>query len=528
MSAQIRDILFYGAIFALIFNNIPTAIQMNFIGGVVGSKLAFYPVILGFIYTAYCQYKYGNVFVKLPVIKKYILVYSIVALFSLTLGLYNYPYFELIINGPINQIEKLPKVLAWFSEYGIDLNFEITISFWMVVRVIKTLALEIFYTFIFSYMIYCWYKDDWYDAIKILGKASLCSLAVIVIYCIVEVSYLVGNETAKSILENITPYLHTVKDNGTWWPPLLWKNQLRSIFAEPSYFGIYSAFCLPFLWLGIIKNKLNNKDAYVYIILTISMTFLLILTKARTGFMLHVGELLIFSFLLIYTRNTALWKKSIVVFLCSMIAFVGGNLFISKCMITKKAIHTPLKTSISNYIDSNATSLINPDKRSNRARYSVMEADVNVGLEHPLFGIGSGLRAAYVIDAFSERALNDSEVKYWIRNSKRLGILKSGIPKLGEYTSRFCETGMLGLLVFLFPAFYLAKCMLYKLKNIEKDVQVYYVLFLTSFAGILASGIGDTINITYCYWVLLGLGYAMCFGKQDKNESKKEIVSEKI
>ena len=27
----------------------------------------------------------------------------------------------------------------------------------------------------------------------------------------------------------------------------------------------------------------------------------------------------------------------------------------------------------------------------------------------------------------------------------------------------------------------------------------------------LASGIGDSINITYCYWVLLGLGYALCF-----------------
>ena len=38
-------------------------------------------------------------------------------------------------------------------------------------------------------------------------------------------------------------------------------------------------------------------------------------------------------------------------------------------------------------------------------------------------------------------------------------------------------------------------------------------MFLISLLGIMASGIGDTLNITYCYWVLLGLGYAMCFGK---------------
>ena len=40
-----------------------------------------------------------------------------------------------------------------------------------------------------------------------------------------------------------------------------------------------------------------------------------------------------------------------------------------------------------------------------------------------------------------------------------------------------------------------------------------YVMYLISLLGIMASGIGDTLNITYCYWVLMGLGYAMCFGK---------------
>ena len=42
----------------------------------------------------------------------------------------------------------------------------------------------------------------------------------------------------------------------------------------------------------------------------------------------------------------------------------------------------------------------------------------------------------------------------------------------------------------------------------------------------MASGLGDSINITYCYWVLLGLGYAMCFAKTSNKESETKINNE--
>lgn len=50
--------------------------------------------------------------------------------------------------------------------------------------------------------------------------------------------------------------------------------------------------------------------------------------------------------------------------------------------------------------------------------------------------------------------------------------------------------------------------------------------FAISLIGIMVSGIGDNINITYCYWVLLGLGYAMCFGKTSNKESETKINNE--
>lgn len=522
MDSKIRDALFFTIIVSLIFNNIPKVIHMGIVGGVVGSKLVFYPLIVGIVYTVYCQYIYGNVFTKFIILKKYLLVYITLVMISLGFGLYNYPYFESIINGPIERIDRLHEILTLISDYGVDLSREFAVCCYMVIRVLKNLFSETFYTFGGAYMVYCWYKSDWREAINVLCKALLWSLLVVWTYSLFEIFYLCGNESARNILECITPYIHTVKNDGSWWPPLLWPNQLRSVFAEPSYFGIYCAFAFPFIWLMILKTKLNEKRAYIYVCVACVMSFFLVLTKARTGFMLHIGELVVLFLLLMCTRNKLLLRKGTIILLCSMFSFVFGNLFIANCMTVNKNVNTQLTTVISNYVDSNAKSLINPDARSNRARYSVMEADIKVGLEHPLLGVGSGLRNAYVIDAFSERALENKEIQMWLEFSKRLGILKSGIPKLGEYTSRFAETGMLGLLVFLLPAIYLVIILLRKLKGVSENEQVIYIMFLTSFAGMLASGIGDTINITFCYWVLLGLGYAMCFGKSDEkldNES---------
>ena len=103
---QCFNIFLYILIFTLIFNNIPKPVQLNFLGGPVGSKLAVYPLIAAFAYTFYCQYKYKDVFVDIKPFLKYILVFISIMLLSTIVGLFNYPYYDLVLNGPVNQIEK--------------------------------------------------------------------------------------------------------------------------------------------------------------------------------------------------------------------------------------------------------------------------------------------------------------------------------------------------------------------------------------------------------------------------------------
>lgn len=517
---KVFDYIFFVICLVLIFNDIPKQIQMNFIGGPLGSKLVFYPLIIGIFYTVWCEWKYKNILIKKKQIIKFLGVYIGITFLSLLIGLIFYPFFNDILNGPIAQIDKLPRVLEYLNSNGINIEAETILPLWLIARMVKGFFLEIIYTFVAAFFFYCWYRNEWKTAFKIIVKAILCSISILFIYSfLVEIPYLAGSETCKSILEVINPFIHSIKDDGKWWPPLLWKGQLRSIFAEPSYFGIYTACAMPFLWYMVYKGR---KVAGV--LLTYLLAFLLFLTKARTGFMLLLGEiLLLIVFFILFERNRDFLKKTGSIILCILISFVGSNLFMSSFIYNKiNTSKANITTTMTEYIDSNATSLVNPDKRSNRARYSIMEADFRIGLAHPILGVGRGLRNGYIPQYLPEKGKQNGEVKMWLNYRKKLGILKSGFPSLGEYTVRFGETGILGLLAFLAPVLFLFFNMLKKLRENNFQYKIEYGMYLISLLGIMASSIGDSLNITYCYWVLLGLGYAMCFGKAGNEKDINE------
>lgn len=252
-----------------------------------------------------------------------------------------------------------------------------------------------------------------------------------------------------------------------------------------------------------------------------AFTFCLFLTKARTAVALFGGEVCLLFLALIYFRNKVFLKKFIIIIACSLIAFVFANLFITNIMAlkTESVSRATLDKVVEMYISDNLKSIGGKDNRSNRSRYSVMEADLRVGLEHPLLGVGTGLRDAYVGEKLAAMDNKSDEMKRWIRAQKERGVMRAGIPVLGEYTSKFAETGMAGSLIHLFPAGYLIFLILKRIRktnDIKIKEQAMFLLF--SFLGTMAAGIGDNINITYCYWVLLGVGYAIYWPARVENE----------
>lgn len=208
------------------------------------------------------------------------------------------------------------------------------------------------------------------------------------------------------------------------------------------------------------------------------------------------------------------------VILCSIVAIICSVSSIN--YFAKKSTNIKKNITVTDYLDDTVTSLANTDKRSNRSRYSIMIADFRIGLDHPILGVGIGLRNAYIPEYLPDKEHLSNETKMWIKNQKKKGIMKSGFPKLGEYTSRFAETGLIGVVLFLIPPIYL----LWELFNsvrrkskVEAD-STQEIFFMISLMGILASGIGDSLNITYAYWIMLGLGYTILRkNREEQHES---------
>lgn len=505
MSEKVYNKLFFLISFLLVFVNIPNLIRINIIGSTMADKLTFYPLLISFIYVFYCQYRNENRLPNFRRFKIFIIGYIILLMVSLLIGLYSYSYYEQILNGPLDQVEKLTRIVKFLQNYNININEQISLILWIIIKTIKNLFLEIIYTFGGAYIIYCWYYRDFNNGFNILLKAILSAIIIILLYSIVEVFYLAGNNIAREILIIITPFIHIINTNHGWWPPLLWDNQLRSIFSEPSVFGMYAAFAMPFLWYKMMKVIRYKK---MYSLLLLLFTFCLFLTQARTAIALFSGELVLLIISVLYLKNKILLKKIIIILCCTIISFISANVFITNIMVENK--QSSINTSVEMYLEDNLGSLASTKERSNNARYSTMIADLKIGLDNPILGVGTGLRNAYIPEYLPEMSIGNNEINKWIIDQKEQGILKASIPKLGEYTSRFAETGILGLIVFLMPPIFL---LINLLKKIRKEKDLRYVLFTISFIGMLATGIGDSINITYCYWVLLGIGYAMCFGK---------------
>lgn len=509
MNYKIRNILFLLISFFLIFNNIPKVIQQNNIGGSLLDKLVFYPIFIGLIYTVYCQYKYKNVLVNFDKFLKFILVYLGGICVCLIIGLYNYPYYELIQNAQINHIEKLSVIINYLNDFGIlgYIEDDCLMILSMFLARIKGIFLDVLYTFGGAYMIYCWYYNNWKSAFKILIKAILISVFVIFCYSTLEVFYFTGEELAKDILIIITPYFHSINVPGSaWgnWPPLLPPGtQLRSIFAEPSYFGIFAGFCIPFLWYCI--NNTKNKVIYTIIFLTIA--FFVFLSQARTATALLFGEIGLLFLASVYFRNKLILKTVFLVCLSTSIAFFSANYFLNN-FVDNIFIQNNNKTE--SYLDKNFYSIFSDNKRSNSARYAYIKSAFRVGLDNPVFGVGRELTAAYMNDYFTAEEIKVKEIQLRFQRQQELGIFRAGMPILCEYARRFAENGIVGCVIYFTPLIYLLYSLFKKLKNLQYE----HLFYMISLAGILASGFSLEFTGTYYYWVLLGLGYAMCFSNE--------------
>lgn len=515
----------------------------GFIGGPFARDFVIWPLLIGLLYTLYCQWKYGNVFYEWHKFKKYIIVYVMMLLVSLTWGFIIYPYWDMFFNGQAVNNAKFAIALGFFNKVGINVEENTVLIFWLVLKFVKNIILNSFYTFGGAYMIFCWYHNQIDKALNLLKNVTACFLVVVVFYGVVDMCYQNGQMWAQNFIAFMWPILHTNTESSHYSMFLGARN--RSLFFEASYFGIYMAFAFPVLWWKLLesKGKIRWCLALLYLILACEV----FLAQSRTGTALFLGELLLLVLAAIYKKNRSFFTFVICLFVGAIVSFGGSIFFLQNLQVpavlsdktplaTKKALiiqqnqRKNNEISTETYLNDSLLSLIDEEKAgkragSNHVRLGITKANIEIGLQHPLLGVGSGLDTAYLYEKFKDD--QNGEIKYrFIKPLEEKGLLSSGSPVMCEYSSQFMQTGFLGIFFFILPMGYILVCFLRRLyRKIDNEKEFYAILFITlADIGIFATGFGNTVNITYCYWLILGISYVVEYTLRER----KQLIIDKV
>lgn len=503
-------------IFAIIFmpiSNMPVTIPL------VGRALSSLFLLIGL----FCYiYKVGTRKENIGNIEKFFLYYLLIVFLwkciCSILGVVNFHYYNLVW---LEHIAKLRSLLQTFQGFDFNVSDIAALKIWIGIRTFKNCILRVLLTYGISVWVFHLYQNNKqyysrkYTFLIQASYAVLILCFVMIVYSVFEIGYLRGNLFCANLLSSINPFLYEAQSNHGWWPPLLWKNQLRSLFAEPSYFGIASTFIVPVLFYKILKYNNNILTLVCYGVFII----MLFMTRARTAVLLFIIQ----SFLLFvyaFGVNQKYIKKSIKIFFVSGLSFCIALFLISGFKdvsdINNKSYHEEMRNAASDYIKDNVLSAIG-NKRSNNARFANVRATVLTGLQHPVFGVGIDLSTPYAISNFKEEDLDNGEVRDWAFYIKQDGLIKSVFPILNQFSGEIAQYGIPGLIMYLLPVFLILRRLLKLLKKgLNVEIACTFIAYIGTFIAMFS-------NVAFfTYYILTGVMLALLYDKR-KGESDYEI-----
>lgn len=440
--------------------------------------------------------------------KKYIVLFLVWFSACLFIGALNYPFYDSDFFSYMRTegiYGKLVRIKPDIFDSTILMELKYACS--LFVRMIRGFFIPLIGLWLIVINLY---KKNWKIGMHQISLAALDLAIVMIIYSIPEIIWLwTGDKTCAEILSAINPFFYDPVSVNEWWPPLLWKNQLRSITMEPSFFGIFASFIIPLLWHCIFVEK----KSWCYGVLVI-FVFMLFASKARTGIAVYLGEVAVLLILSLALRNKKYIKIGAKILLSGIISyalFIGGSTYVPS--MVHGGINTSIDEAADLYIEENVMSVVG-DKRSNSARNGLTVAMIRVGLDHPVFGVGYNYQHMYIKDRFPDFAKDNHEVQNWTEDMLKKGFLKSGYPILNEYAYVFAISGVFGLILFISPIAYLGIKLLRKRQLLHNPgIFVLTVAACGQLADLLSNAFFFTYPITLSFLYLAV-----------KSEDEKEII----
>lgn len=489
---SIEKILLLLTIVLLPFVTLPKRMIINTVGGNATNYTILALCIVFAVEVFKFRPKIKSVFVK------FFIIFTLARIITLAIGLINYPYYDLIT---IDQIDKLQVLVNKIPALGDGKNL---LPYWLFIREAKNIFMDNFTLLGLPVIIWHLFHTDWQAGFKYMRKAVLILVVIFGTYSFIEILWLkLHLGIAKDILRFVNPLLYDPKSAHGWWPPLLWNGQLRSVCPEPSFFGIYASFCIPFLWSYIVDER-KTKDIVLYTYFML----MLFLTKARTGLGIFIGEYVLLVLSTLFCRSKKIFLILGIVSLSSIIAF-------SMTLVDWKSGNEAI--SAETYISENVTSVTKANARSNEARFINIRATFDVAKRHFFWGVGNNLKNAYIPEYLSEEDYKNYEVALWTRFMYEKGILKSGYPNLNQYINTFVDCGVLGLLLFIAPIVYVLIGLKNNWQRGKFDINMLFASII--FVAQLVSMIANKYHITYP----LALGLCLCVVENSDGKNTKGV-----
>ena len=486
------------------------------------SYLSVYPFLLFSLLFFVLNIKNGNLTSYKPLFVFYVFYFVINFLVCIH-GLIIYPGYDALDYGKLAGADRIA-----FNVVSSLLQSVSSDNVWVISTVLKsilTIHTKFISSFFVVFSIFFFYKQTNYDFLNDLWLGVSCVLPLLFVYEIFEIAYLLNYDWGRKLLIFINPFLYEIESMNGWWPPLLWDNQVRSVFQEPSFLGYWGAICIP-IFMGNIVNKKNvllNTIEFCFI------CFLLFSSNSRTGVALALGVILVFCALEIYKYRLS--KIINIIYLLSfvVVVFLCSSYFIAYSQRTMETnIHIGNSEVVKDFIDDNLKSIIQEDARSNKSRYGLTQADFMVFKNHPVMGVGEQLIGNYLADAGLKIGDISLEYQDWIKNQQNNGNIGNVFPSLNEYARSLSTGGVIGFCVNTLPFLLLVVFSLYvfffKAKYLISDS---ITVAISMGAVVIAFGLSNVFVMNYFYYVV----YAcfLCFMENilyQKNNGSAEPVNE--
>jgi O-antigen ligase len=276
-------------------------------------------------------------------------------------------------------------------------------------------------------------------------------------------------------------------------------NRISSVSYEPPFLAIYLITVAGWMFSFILTSRNNIK--YLPTLIVFILTFF---SGSRTALIVVLFQFIIFIWI-VFSANQK-FNKIIQRFLILSLTLVF-LMFLSNREKITEALGTKIATL--NFKKNIVKSI------SNRSRFGIQYTSLLIFKENPILGVGFGQQGYHAKDKYPKWVTQKNyEFDLYYLNNKE----KSFPPGYNMYTRLLAETGIIGLVIFIFfilLILYQSKKLIKIKKNQEKVVPI---VLLISFIGFSINWLQFDSFRVFGFWICLALLIQQTNQKNTENE----------